>query len=441
MNLKIYQISCSVSSSGRKVAATKRRIRWRFGFINEEAIRNGCSGVDCRGSEHEVTLVWSLASGKRIVLQDGDEVHYSVGRRIESKFESTWVMKGENILKIVAHAGLPLRNKENWKQYDLIFNGQSFSDLLHVYQLGLGSPYGSVNVNRNNSPPARKDYKNESKSLINWSPSGLSDEGPSVGSGTTATTKCSTLSGNVSVHKSKFVEVREDIDVLTSPLSVTHEQSQVKLDVFEASENRLSSENPWASIMNAYHDGSKTCSAMVQQGEHLGQGNEFRLESLEFPQGYKSTSEEKVSFEEDQKQDNHTLESLTSATVADEALAALVNLDIMSPSKKARDVEAKHLNVTKSSIDQSLSLQELQNRKDSMKQPKQVLNSYLDTPIQNKTDRPANCGALVVYDRPQCNYLNQGPPPLTKVSGFGVGSVNYIDPLDYKHYNIQRLHF
>jgi hypothetical protein len=52
-----YQIDFSASLSGKLIAFTKRRIRWRFGFSNSDAISNGHTGTECRGEEHEVSMV------------------------------------------------------------------------------------------------------------------------------------------------------------------------------------------------------------------------------------------------------------------------------------------------------------------------------------------------------------------------------------------------
>lgn len=142
-----YQIDCSLASSGKRVAATKRRVRWRYGTVNEDAVAAGVSGTECRGTEHEVTLVWSITSGKRLVLLDGNEVHFSTGRRTESKFQCSWTATalGNDVLTIIAHAAAPLRSTPGFKQFDLVINGQSYSDMPHIYELGM-----QVDCMRNN---------------------------------------------------------------------------------------------------------------------------------------------------------------------------------------------------------------------------------------------------------------------------------------------------
>lgn len=132
-----YQIDCSFGASGKKVAATKRRIRFRFGFSNAEALAEGATGTHCRGEEHEVTLTWSLTSGKRIVMADGVEVHYSKGQRAETKFETSWTMNGQHTIKLIAHAAQPLRPIPGFRQFDLHLDGLSYFDMPKIYELGI----------------------------------------------------------------------------------------------------------------------------------------------------------------------------------------------------------------------------------------------------------------------------------------------------------------
>jgi len=136
---QLYQVDYSVESSGKRVNITKRRIRWLWGIPNKDALTKGSKGVQCRGCEHEVTLVWSLTSGKRLVLLDGKEVHFSNGRRSEGKFQYSWAAQGLGnlVLTISAHATVPLRSNGAFKQYDLLIDGQSCSSLPHLNQVGM----------------------------------------------------------------------------------------------------------------------------------------------------------------------------------------------------------------------------------------------------------------------------------------------------------------
>lgn len=132
----VYQVDCSFAASGKTVAQTKRRVRFRFGFSNAEALAEGLTGTACRGEEHEINLVWSLTSGKRSVTADGQEVHVSRGGRAETKFETSWTMNGNHTIKLVAHAAPPLRHVPGFRQFDLLLDGCSFFDMPKIYELG-----------------------------------------------------------------------------------------------------------------------------------------------------------------------------------------------------------------------------------------------------------------------------------------------------------------
>jgi len=140
-----YQVESSVASSGKRVAVTKRRVRWRWGILNEDALAAGATGAECRGSEHEVTLVWSLTSGKRLILFNGKEVYFSTGRRTDGKFQYSWTASalGNNVLTIIAYAAAPLRSIHGFKQFDLLINGQSCSDMCHIYELGVRNDHAT----------------------------------------------------------------------------------------------------------------------------------------------------------------------------------------------------------------------------------------------------------------------------------------------------------
>ena len=109
----------------------------RFGFANAEALAAGETGTACRGEEHDITLVWSLTSGKRLILCDGQEVHYSNSR--SNIFDFSWTMKGNHVLKVVAHASPPLSPTPGFRQYDFFVNGQSFFTFPKVFRLGLAA--------------------------------------------------------------------------------------------------------------------------------------------------------------------------------------------------------------------------------------------------------------------------------------------------------------
>ena len=133
-----YQIDFSVKNIGKAVANTKKKIRFRFGFANADALASGAKGIDCRGMEHDVTFTWSITSGKTIVECDRKEIHFSMGG--SSKFQFSWPMKKDVFCELVAHAA-PYSSKSDasadWRQYDLTINGLSYFDIPKIYELGV----------------------------------------------------------------------------------------------------------------------------------------------------------------------------------------------------------------------------------------------------------------------------------------------------------------
>ena len=122
----------------------------RFGFANPDALAAGETGTACRGEEHDVTLVWSITSGKRLILADGQEVHYSSSRAATVEF--SWTMRGNHVLKVKAFASPPMSANPGFRQYDFSVDGQSFFSFPKVFRLGLAandrgaSPQGAVRL-------------------------------------------------------------------------------------------------------------------------------------------------------------------------------------------------------------------------------------------------------------------------------------------------------
>lgn len=110
----------------------------RFGFANQRALESGLTGTDCRGEEHDVTIIWSITSGKRQITMDGREIHYSTNRA--SVLDFSWQTKGNHVIKVICHAAPPLSAQPGFRQYDLLLDGQSFFTMPKVFQLGIKGP-------------------------------------------------------------------------------------------------------------------------------------------------------------------------------------------------------------------------------------------------------------------------------------------------------------
>jgi len=145
----LYQVDCCVAASGKTVSASKRRVIWRYGFANPDALANGAVGVEARGSEQEITLIWSITSGKKKVTHNGREVHYSQGRRAEGKFQFSWQAQN-HVFNLVAFAAPPRVKTNNGSQFQLYIDGCSFNKLTRIFELGLGSKRQSGHVRYGN---------------------------------------------------------------------------------------------------------------------------------------------------------------------------------------------------------------------------------------------------------------------------------------------------
>ncbi len=161
----IYQVDSQNTASGRILASTKRRACWRYGHVDNRAVLNGNSGADCRGKEHEITLIWSLASGKKRVFHNSKEVHFSVGNRTNGKFTVTWSSR-EHFFTLIAYAFPPSSRIKPKKQFELLINGYSFDNLPRIYELGLKDsfhgltdPHGPSPQNENAMMSTRKFSK------------------------------------------------------------------------------------------------------------------------------------------------------------------------------------------------------------------------------------------------------------------------------------------
>jgi len=118
----VYQIDFTAKEIGKRIASSKRRISWRYGFPNQRALEQGHTGMACRGLEHEVVLIWSVTSGKRTILEDNREVVYSLSRG--AKFEHSWTTREGMVIKLIAYDFID--NSPTGLQYDLLIHGQSF---------------------------------------------------------------------------------------------------------------------------------------------------------------------------------------------------------------------------------------------------------------------------------------------------------------------------
>eukprot|EP00536_Pseudo-nitzschia_multiseries_P001087 jgi/Psemu1/2462/gm1.2462_g len=138
-----YQIDYSVKNTSKTFGFSKKRITFKFGIANPPAVANGETGANCRGSEHEVIFTWSLNSGKRQILLDGKDVHYSEtgqnGWTADQVFQHSWQFRVAGLSgPLRAHLITQPANKDvpHIKPFDLRINGISYFAMPKIFELG-----------------------------------------------------------------------------------------------------------------------------------------------------------------------------------------------------------------------------------------------------------------------------------------------------------------
>ena len=140
-----YQVDYAAVNCGMVISATKRVIRFKFGFTNQQALSSGKKGTECQGNEHEVIVTWSLNSGKRAVAFDKHEVLFTIDEETKGKFSHSWRDEEGHAYYLIAHAvNISLRTdtllipNPDWKQYDLFVDGVSFFRMPKLLEVGIG---------------------------------------------------------------------------------------------------------------------------------------------------------------------------------------------------------------------------------------------------------------------------------------------------------------
>lgn len=138
-----YQVDYSAKNTSKTFGFSKKRVTFKFGVANNEALSDGLSGANCRGSEHEIIFIWSLNSGKRQILADGKDVHFSEsgqnGWTSDQVFQHHFILRVPNFTHpLRCHLVTQPSNKDvpSIKAFDLRVNGMSFFSFSKIFQLG-----------------------------------------------------------------------------------------------------------------------------------------------------------------------------------------------------------------------------------------------------------------------------------------------------------------
>ena len=138
-----YQIDYSVKNTSKTFGFSKKRVTFKFGIGNPSAISSGQSGANCRGSEHEIIFIWSLNSGKRQIMCDGKDIHYSEsgqnGWTADQVFQHHFQLRVAGLsAPLRAHLITQPANRDvpHIKPFDLRLNGVSYFMMPQIFQMG-----------------------------------------------------------------------------------------------------------------------------------------------------------------------------------------------------------------------------------------------------------------------------------------------------------------
>lgn len=199
-----YQVDFNVESKGRHLDSTKRRLKWKFGFAHPPAVfphlfdedenyigdtgnvisgdrnsnereivslsrasssvsSNVKTGVECRGREHEISVTWSLLSGKAVLWVDNKVVHShdpppdNLCNPFSASFFQSFDLpderfNGSHRIDIRCYARTPMGAKNMpvddnggvFRQYDLTVDGLSYFAMPAMFELGTPRMWNKV---------------------------------------------------------------------------------------------------------------------------------------------------------------------------------------------------------------------------------------------------------------------------------------------------------
>ena len=120
----LFQASYSEDNVGKMIKNSKIRITWNF--------------ISNDNREHNVTLAWSKTTGKQEIKMDGTEIWFGRNKS-RSVLDHNWKTR-DGTLKLHILATCAPKVNENFRNYDLLINGQLFASLPYYGQEGSNAP-------------------------------------------------------------------------------------------------------------------------------------------------------------------------------------------------------------------------------------------------------------------------------------------------------------
>lgn len=336
-------------------------------------------------------------------MEDGKEIHFSVGRRAESKFQHSWAAFNNHIFTVIAHASPPLKARPGFKQFDFLIDGMSFDLLPRIFELSKYRAQGHSYPPQRPSPRPLEEREMTTRTSYNY--------GDEI-----------RFARNVNERKSKSQTNITTRQAQQSPVQEIQEQQQAQ--------DLLSSQTQIPSLLDMDYPSIPSLDSTVWSSDNFGTSDSFGYSPNQPPSyeavyssimhAYDTTNCENVNpqpcevvmpnmnnlridssspADEDQKQSS--LESPKDVFSYDSVLHNLVNLDDISSSvfkgytpDKTSEMNEKQ-NMTKSLAE----LKSMHNSRSSAAPNKEIMKNHQ----AYASDNP---GAVVLYGQPSQGYSN-----------------------------------
>ena len=122
--VNLYQVNFLEEKVGKMMKNSKMKMTWSFRESND--------------TEHNITLIWSKNTGKQEITMDGTEIWFGRNQG-RSVLDHNWKTRDER-LKLHVLATCAPKVNENFRNFDLVINGQLFATLPHYGREGSNAP-------------------------------------------------------------------------------------------------------------------------------------------------------------------------------------------------------------------------------------------------------------------------------------------------------------
>jgi len=133
--VNLYQVHFSEEKVGKMMKNSKMKVTWNFRESD---------------SEHMISLIWSKTTGKQQIEMDGTLIWFGRNQG-RSVLDHDWTTRDERPKKLHMLATCAPKVNENFRNFDLVINGQLYAALPHYGREGSNAPI---------PPPMGKDNLN-----------------------------------------------------------------------------------------------------------------------------------------------------------------------------------------------------------------------------------------------------------------------------------------